>query len=125
MEYAIAYERERGAEVTDVSMPAKARRAGLADWPGFDLLSKHPETGKCGIEVKGRAKRGDIDLSENEWSSAINHRGDYRLYVVYDCASARPALFPVKDPYDRLVARPKGGMRVEEQSIYRAAEPAS
>jgi hypothetical protein len=125
MEYAMAHERERGAKVTDVSTPTRAQRAGLADWPGFDLLSEHPETGKRGIEVKGRASRGDIELSENEWSSAINHRDDYWLYVVFDCASTHPNLFPVKDPYERLVVRPKGGVQIDEQSIYRATDSAS
>ena len=41
-----AYEEESGASVDDVSRPELARRAGLPDWPGFDLLSRHPNTGQ-------------------------------------------------------------------------------
>ena len=34
---ATAYEDSFGAQVQDVSRPELARRAGLTDWPGFDL----------------------------------------------------------------------------------------
>jgi len=121
MEHAMAHEEARGAEVLDVSTPGKARMAGLADWPGFDLLSTHPETGKRGIEVKGRARRGEILLSENEWASAINHKDNYWLYVVFDCTSARPQLFPVRNPYEHLVARPKGGVVIQAGEIVNAS----
>ena len=40
MRVATAYERELGATVRDVSETILARRAGLPDWPGFDLLSR-------------------------------------------------------------------------------------
>ena len=40
VEVATAYEESLGAEVTDVSKPELARRAGLTDWPGFDLKSR-------------------------------------------------------------------------------------
>ena len=39
VEVATDYEKRFGAEVQDVSRPELARRAGLTDWPGFDLLS--------------------------------------------------------------------------------------
>ena len=42
VEVATGYEANFGAEVTDVSKPELARRAGLTDWPGFDLKSRHP-----------------------------------------------------------------------------------
>ena len=64
VEAATAYEERLGAVVTDVSTPELARRAGLTDWPGFDLKSRHP-AGADGIveeraiEVKGRASSGD------------------------------------------------------------------
>ena len=50
-------EADRGAEVQAVSNPEKARAAGLPDWPGFDLLSRHPSGEARSIEVKGRAGR--------------------------------------------------------------------
>ena len=40
---ATAYEEDRSAKVKDVSRPELARRAGLTDWPGFDLLSRRPQ----------------------------------------------------------------------------------
>ena len=42
MKVATAYEERFGAEVKDVSRPELARRAGLTDWPGFDLRSRRP-----------------------------------------------------------------------------------
>ena len=78
--------------------PELARRAGLGDWPGFDLLSEGPAGGRRAIEVKGRAGTGDIELSENEWAKACNLRDGYWLYVVYDCATARPRLVRARDP---------------------------
>ena len=39
MEVATSFEESRGARVHDVSRPDLARRAGLPDWPGFDILS--------------------------------------------------------------------------------------
>ena len=59
MQVAAAYEEGFNAEVIDVSRPELARRAGLTDWPGFDLLSKRPPAAsnqpeEIAIEVKGR-----------------------------------------------------------------------
>ena len=101
---AVAWEREHGGSVRDVSKPALARVAGLPDWPGFDLLSNRPGEGRRHIEVKGRAGRGDLQMEDNEWNQA-NHLGDeYWLYVVLDCATANPRLFRVRDPFRRFVA---------------------
>ncbi len=66
MRLAQAREEAAGAAVRDVSRPELARRAGLGDWPGFDLLSEGPDGGRRAIEVKGRAGTGAIELSENE-----------------------------------------------------------
>mgnify|MGYP002761509237 CR=1 FL=1 len=121
MQEAIAHERARGASVQDVSDPEKAQAAGLSDWPGFDLLSEHPDTGMRGVEVKGRARVGDITLHDNEWTAAINQRDDYWLYVVYDCATSDPRLIRIQDPFGQLVAEPKGDMVIDEQEIFRAA----
>ncbi|WP_263818945.1 helicase-related protein [Salinibacter sp.] len=121
MQEAIAHERARGASVQDVSTPEKAQAAGLSDWPGFDLLSEHPETGIRGIEVKGRARVGDVTLHDNEWTAAINQREDYWLYVVYDCATSDPRLIRIQDPFKSLVATPTGDVIIDEQEIFRVA----
>ncbi len=105
MRIAQAYEEAAGAAVHDVSRPAPARRAGLGDWPGFDLLSVGPDGGRRAIEVKGRAGTGDVELSENEWAKACNLRDGYWLYAVYDCATPRPRLVQVRDPFGKLLAR--------------------
>ncbi len=105
MEVAIAYEESFGAEVKDVSKPRLARRAGLPDWPGFDLLSVGANGEQRKIEVKGRAGTGNVELSGNEWAKACNLRDDYWLYVAFDCATPRPRLMRVRNPFGKLLAR--------------------
>ena len=128
---AAEYEREQGWTLRDVSTPPLARAAGLADNPGFDILSNRPAFGATSakstvfeeraIEVKGRAGAGDIELTENEWSRACNLRDRYWLYVVYDCGTPAPRLMRVQDPFYKLVATAKGGVTIDETEIFRAA----
>jgi SNF2 family DNA or RNA helicase len=77
------------ARVFDVSAPHLAR--------GYDLESHRSNGEKVVIEVKGRAGRGPVQLTDNEWPTAANVRDKYWLYVVVDCATD-PKLFRVKDP---------------------------
>ena len=102
----------------------RSRWAGLPDWPGFDLLSRHPETGQRAIEVKGRAYSGGIELSENEWAQACNRRDGYWLYVVFDCATPRPRLVRVCDPFGKLLAKSHNATAytISPRSILEAAE---
>ena len=70
------HEEAAGATVHDVSRPELARRAGLTDWPGFDLHSLRPASvhGPAedrAIEVKGCAGSGGVEVSENEWAKAV------------------------------------------------------
>ena len=51
MQVAAAYEEHAGADVRDVSSPQAARRDGLPDWPGFDLLARRPGSERRCIEV--------------------------------------------------------------------------
>ena len=129
VEVATAYEESLGAEVTDVSKPELARRAGLTDWPGFDLKSHYPASGDApaeerAIEVKGRAGSGNVHVSENEWARACNQRGDYWLYVVYDCATPRPRLVRVQDPFGKLLVRSRelSAFTISPGAIIEAAE---
>ena len=102
---AVAWERERGGVVRDVSKPRLARAAGFADWPGFDLVSERPDGEQRHIEVKGRAGRGAVHMEENEWTQA-SHLGDqYWLYVVFDCATPKPHLSRIRHPFYEFVVR--------------------
>ena len=87
MKVAQAFEEAAGAKVDNVHTPELARRAGLSDNPGFDLLSTRADGEKRSIEIKGRAEAGDIEVSANEWAKACNLRQKYWLYAVYDCAT--------------------------------------
>jgi superfamily II DNA or RNA helicase/transcriptional regulator with XRE-family HTH domain len=122
MRVATAYEEALGANVHDVSTPTKALANGLTDWPGFDLLSTRPSGFKLAIEVKGRAASGSVDVTENEWARACNHRDGYWLYVVYGCATAHPQLIRVQDPFGKLLVGPRGGVVIKQQQIMAAAD---
>lgn len=122
MQMAIAYEEAEGAVVNDVHTPELARAAGLGDYPGFDLYSRRPDGSERAIEVKGRAQTGDIDISENEWSAACNHREKYWLYVSFDCIKPIPQLFTVRDPWGKLITGIRG-VSVKAEEILRSADP--
>lgn len=88
------HETERGWVVESVEKDNK----------GFDLVSRkpHPHDEKTFtdvrfIEVKGRARVGDVALTANEHRTAQRLKGDYWLYVVFDCA-VQPRLHMVQDP---------------------------
>ena len=122
---ALSWERDRGREVRDVSTPELARLAGLPDWPGFDLLSTHPEDEVRNIEVKGRAGQGSIQMQVNEWKQACRLGERYWLYVVFYCATPAPRLVRVRNPFARLAARSRGAFayRISAGSLIEAAEP--
>ena len=129
VQVATAYEESFKAQVTDVSRPELARRAGLNNWPGFDLLSRRPSTTgrsseKLAIEVKGRRCRGGVQLQDNEWGSACNNRDTYWLYVVFDCATSHPRLVRVHDPFGKLLAKTREStvFTITESEILEAAE---
>ncbi len=126
MQIAQAHEEASGATVHDVSRPERARRAGLGDWPGFDLLSVTPAGARRAIEVKGRAGTGDVELSENEWAKACNLRDGYWLHAVYDCATPRPRLVRVRDPFAKLLAKSRvfSTYAISAASVQAAAEGA-
>ncbi len=124
MEVARGYEEAEGAVVTDVHSPALARAAGLTDNPGFDLHAEYPHDdgrGRRAIEVKGRARSGDVEVSSNEWAKAANLRDGYWLYVVYDCATPAPRLVRVQDPFGALLAKAKGSVLIHPRDILAAA----
>jgi hypothetical protein len=64
------------------------------------------------IEVKGRARVGGVELTDNEWRQARNHPERYWLYVVYNCDST-PTLRRIKDPAGKGIGKPKGGVTID------------
>ncbi len=125
MGVAASWEEQLGAAVKDVSRPALARRAGLPDWPGFDLLSLHPSAERRAIEVKGRAGSGSVSMSDNEWAKACNLRSGYWLYVVFDCATPHPRVVRVQDPFGKLIVRGRESVAyvISAGELIEAAEP--
>jgi hypothetical protein len=71
---------------------------------GFDLISRkpHPEDPQTAtavrfIEVKGRSSVGEVALTTNEYKTAERLRGNFWLYVVFNCGST-PELHTIQDP---------------------------
>ncbi len=94
VEAVIAYEAERGRSVKSVELENR----------GFDLVSRRPQpedpttsTEVRFIEVKGRAGVGEVALTTNEHATATRLKGDYWLYVVFNCATT-PQVHPIQDP---------------------------
>ena len=113
----IEYERERGAEVKDVSNPSLKK--------GFDLQSRHPNGEVRYIEVKGRTGIVSVELTANEWRQAANHRDRYWLYVVYHCDTDKPKLYPCRDPFGNLIAKATGSIRIDASDIMRNSDIAA
>lgn len=109
MELVMAHERALGARVQDVHTPELSLQAGLnTSHPGFDVLSHRPGDVRRCIEIKGRARQGNIHVSTNEWAAAANRREEYWLYAVFNCASASPRMLAVQDPFRKLVEKASG-----------------
>jgi hypothetical protein len=114
MRIARNYEIDRHhARVYDVSSPRLAR--------GYDLESHRADGEKIAIEVKGRAGRGPVQLTENEWPTAANIRDRYWLYVVVDCAT-KPVLYRVQDPAFKLAVRTRQSFTINMGDIIQEAE---
>jgi SNF2 family DNA or RNA helicase len=101
------------ARVIDVSAPNLAK--------GYDLESHRANGEIVAIEVKGRATRGTVQLTENEWPTAINVRDRYWLYVVVDCAT-NPVLYRVQDPAFKLAVKSRQSFAINFGDILREAE---
>lgn len=101
------------ARVFDVSAPHLAR--------GYDLESHRANGEKIVIEVKGRAGRGQVHLTDNEWPTAANVRDKYWLYVVVDCATD-PKLLRVRDPI-RLAFKTRQSFTLNIGDVIKEAEP--
>ncbi|MCA1901350.1 MAG: DUF3883 domain-containing protein, partial [Candidatus Hydrogenedens sp.] len=96
MHVAMEYERKQGRNPEDVS------EQNL----GFDIRSvKYDENGESigirYIEVKTRADKGDVIITQNEWLHAQRFKDDYYLYIVFN-ASTNPELKIVRNPADNM-----------------------
>jgi hypothetical protein len=111
MQLARAHEESFGATVEDVSDPQRKM--------GFDLRSVRPDGSVRFIEVKGRARVGDIELTPNEWAQANNHRDKYWLYVVFDCETT-PTLRRIADLVGKGIGRLKGEVVIDATDVLNA-----
>ncbi|MDI6720566.1 MAG: helicase-related protein [Methanomicrobiales archaeon] len=91
MEVAMEYERNEGRVPEDVSEQDL----------GFDIRSMDAGGRVRYIEVKARAGRGGVALTQNEWFKAQRFGNDYYLYAVMNAVSS-PELFIVQNPAETL-----------------------
>ena len=91
METTFNYEKNNGRYPEDVS----------SENLGFDIRSTDPNGPIRYIEVKARAKIGDIALTQNEQFKASRLGDNYYLYVVYDAAT-NPNLLIIQNPAENL-----------------------
>lgn len=91
MEIAMNFERLQGREPEDVS----------SENLGFDIRSKCAD-GIRYIEVKARAKTGDIALTPNEWFKAKRFKEQYWLYAIENAATSQPNLYLINNPAENL-----------------------
>ena len=111
------FEERFGAQVLDVSRPDRARAAGLEEYPGFDLLSRHSDGSQRAIEVKGRATTGAVQMTLNELVKAASLGDEAWLYVVYGCAGIAPELQRVRNPANVLRHRISGHAIIERGAV--------
>lgn len=120
----IAYEEARGWQVVSVESENK----------GFDLISRRFAANNPDyaveiryIEVKGRAREGIVAMTSNEYQTSFRLKGDYWLYVVFNCATdvdRGPDVYPIQDPA-RLRWEPMREViqyRVDAQTIIEEAQ---
>ena len=94
MEVAMRYEIEQERHPEDVSLENL----------GFDIRSRDKDKGIRYIEVKARAGRGPVALTQNEWFKAKRFREQYYLYAVMN-AAAEPELHVIRNPAFTLDAK--------------------
>ncbi len=116
MRTAMEYELQQGRRPEDVSQQNC----------GYDIRSEAPDGGVRYIEVKARARSGDIVLTPNEWVMAQRLGDEYWLYIV-ETARTAPTLHTVQNPARNLLAEAQTevvGYRVREwkEQVYRVDE---
>lgn len=117
MEKVTQYETSNGRRVVDVSML----------FVGYDLKSIDPTTkAKRAIEVKGKASKGTIILTVNEWRIAKELGKSYYLYIVENALSEKPNLRIIQDPASVLTAsKARHQYRLSRASYLSSSTPIS
>ncbi len=91
MRAVIQYELDHGRKPVDVSNETVR---------GYDILSESQRERRL-IEVKSFATTGPVEISSNEWRTAMQEREDYYLYVV-EQTNTTPLVTVIQDPYMNL-----------------------
>lgn len=112
MNEVLRYEREAGRIPYDVH----------SEDLGYDIKSKDLNDIRY-IEVKGRAKVGDISLTNNEKIKAERFADKYWLYVVWNC-STFAQIERIRDPHNSLKMKEVSSIRfiIDKDEIKKNAE---
>lgn len=91
MEAVMNFELEQGRIPEDVA----------AENLGFDIRSRSKSGKLRYIEVKARANKGPVAMTQNEWFKALRFGDDYYLYAVMDAGTA-PRIYIIQNPSENL-----------------------
>lgn len=96
MTIAMEYEQRNGRKAEDVS------KENL----GFDIRSIDSNGKIRYIEVKTRADKGSVSLTQNEWFKAQRLGEDYYLYIIWN-AKSNPELKIINNPASNVNVKEK------------------
>lgn len=105
MAIAMEYERNAGRSPEDVSN----------ENIGYDIRSVDRDGNIRYIEVKARARVGDVALTQNEWFKAQRFGKDYYLYVIFNAGTDKPELYIISNPAENL--QPEQKIEIVRYSI--------
>ena len=87
----------------------------------FDILSVDEDGGELFIEVKATSGRdGRFQWSRSEFERALQERGRYILYRVYQAEARSPVVRSFRDPIALLS---QGGLRLDIETLRAEVEP--
>ncbi len=84
----------------------------------FDRLPAEPRAYRNAVATSRTRK-----TPHEGGGKACNLRDQYWLYVAFNCASPRPRLVRVRDPFGNLLVKTKGGVMISSAEVLSAAEP--
>jgi hypothetical protein len=96
-------------------------RAQAGQTPGWDIDYLDATGALHAVEVKGTTGEvfTNIEISAQEWDQAARIRENYHLYLVTNCMTMSPCLYPITDPWGKCCS----GLFNAEVALWRLRLP--